>query len=673
MASVPQKPISVVSRAASAIIAALVIVALYWGREVLIPIVLALFLSLILSPLVRTLERVGLGRLFAVLTVFVGLIAGMGGVLWIVGSQAAVVLSELPEYRQNIIEKLRSLHAPFSSAVSQISDAAEHIRDEVSSTTKPSSVAVEVETKGSLSDPKENPARTEPPNDLDADDAGKDAVVEKPPIKVEVVSNEIPYLGLIRELAVPVVHPLATGGLTIVFLAFFLFYREELRDRMLRACGRANIQITTMTLTDAGNRVSRCFAAQVLANAIVGAAIGAGLWAFGVPHATLWGTMAALLRFIPYLGPIVAAMFPVVLCMAVFDGWLHAAFVIIWTVLMDVLSANFVEPWLYAARVGASPTAILVAFVFWGWLWGGIGLLLATPITVCLIALGRHIPALELFYVLMGNEPVLEPELRFYQRLLALDRLDALAEAKRFAEQTSPVQMLDELVLPALAQLEHDRLGGMLDEKRVEHAKLVLDDLIEWIRKQRGGESKDENAPSRPSSQGRRWLLLPDSGSFDSRLAEIIQAYSAAETAECQVVSSDVLASDAVEIAGSAGPAEIVLLAIEPAGINRMLHKKKRLDLAGFSPSLHILLIGAWDSRHLHQQQLQRLGGAQIHATLANLLRHVSGGAGLVPNDQSNSPNPALFEPRPMHVRQDDRHSLQAEKQMGVRASQASS
>ncbi|MBL8880183.1 MAG: AI-2E family transporter [Phycisphaerales bacterium] len=598
----PDAPLpSIVTRAAGAVIAAITIFALFWAREIIIPVVLAIFFSLLLSPLVRRIEQLGIRRIGSVLIVMTALMGLIAGVFWVIGSQAAAVMSELPKYRDNIVAKARNLHFQYSTAISKITSAAENIRSEAANAaTRPAAADLTPENDLAAANGARQPLQ---PTSLPI-------VEEAEPIKVEVVSRESQVWALLRELAMPVVHPIATIGVVIVFVAFFLIYREELRDRVVRACGRANINLTTLTLSDAGARVSQFFVAQVIANLTVGAAIGLGLYVFGIPHAALWGLMAALLRFIPYLGPVLAAVFPVAMCLAMFDGWVHALFVIGWTLLVDVLSANFVEPWLFGSRVGASPTAIIVGFVFWGWLWGGIGLILATPITVCLITLGRYIPAMELFYVLLGNEQVLEPELRFYQRLLALDRREAVADAKRYADQHGVHEMVDQLLSPVLAQIEQDRLNGMLDERRVANVREVVGELAEFIRND--AEVKSSEAGAAGPERRDLWVIVPDTGAFDGCVSQLLAAVARWPEDRIHALSPDALSTDIVEHVRQTGPNGVALVAIEPSGTNRILNKTRRLEMAGFADLIHVVLIGTWKARHAGNQLARKIERAPV-------------------------------------------------------------
>ena len=237
------------------------------------------------------------------------------------------------------------------------------------------------------------------------------------PLPVEVVEPEPQPLQVLRTIIGPLIEPLATGGIIVVVVIFMLIKREDLRDRFIRLVGASDLHRTTEALQDAGKRVGQYLLMQLIVNATYAMPIGIGLWVIGVPNALLWGLLALVLRFVPYIGPIIAAIFPIVLALAVDPGWTMLIWTVALFVAVELISNNVVEPWLYGSRTGLSPVAIIVAAIFWTWLWGPLGLLLSTPLTVCLVVLGRHVPQFQFLDVLFGSEPVLEPHEALYQRL----------------------------------------------------------------------------------------------------------------------------------------------------------------------------------------------------------------------------------------------------------------
>ncbi len=266
--------------------------------------------------------------------------------------------------------------------------------------------------------------------------------------------------------------------MVVIFTIFMLLKREDLRNRLLRLAGLGQLNLMTQALDDASGRVSRYLLMQFLVNTSFGILFGFGLYWIGVPYPALWGTVAAILRYVPYVGTLVAATLPIALSLAVFDGWLRTLLVLILVAGLELITANFLEPWLYGAHVGISSLALLVTSVFWAVLWGPAGLILATPLTVCVVVLGRHVPQLSFLHVLLGDEPVLAAEAQVYQRLLAMDQLEAHAILGHFLKEKPLAELYDSVLLPALSLAEQDRHKGAIDTAREEFLFLSIKEMI---------------------------------------------------------------------------------------------------------------------------------------------------------------------------------------------------
>ena len=254
---------------------------------------------------------------------------------------------------------------------------------------------------------------------------------------VQVQSPAPTPLETLRDVGGPLIAPFATAGLVVVLVIFMLLQREDLRDRVLRLVGGREVARATEAMDDAAKRISRYLLMQLIINVLYGIPVGIGLYFIGVPNPILWGCLATVLRFIPYLGPVIGALFPIALSFAVAPGWTLPLLTVALFVVLELFSNNVLEPWLYGASTGLSPVAVLVAAVFWTMLWGPLGLLMSTPLTVCLVVLGRHVPQLGFFDVLLGDEPALSPEVKFYQRLLARDPEEATELAEEYLEDGS--------------------------------------------------------------------------------------------------------------------------------------------------------------------------------------------------------------------------------------------
>src|SRR6516162_286859 len=448
---------------------------LYFGREVLIPIILAVLLSFLLEPVVRWTRRLRVGRLGAViLTVSIAFFAilGFGAV---VVEEVSSLAAELPSYQYNLETKVRSLPEllPGNSVFRRAGNMLRDLRDELAKFEKQPS-------------PAEAGNRQ---NDTSTQTAPK-------PIPVQLTEPEPGPLQIVETIVGPLLQPLATSGLVIVFVIMILLDREDLRDRLLRLAGRGDLHKTTEAMDDAAQRIGRYLRSQLIVNACCGLPISIGLTLIGIPNAALWGIMTLVLRFIPYLGIAIAASFPLALAIAVAPGWS----LLIWTTLLfvviELVVSNIVEPRVYGDSTGVSSVALIAAATFWTWLWGPIGLLLSTPLTVCFVVLGRHVPQLEFLDVMLGNEPVLSPAESLYQRMLARDPEEATQQAEEFAKENSLAAFFDEVAIPALgrAQVDSDR-GALPQERRrdvTEGFRIMLESLADMAE-----EDSDQSELSR--------------------------------------------------------------------------------------------------------------------------------------------------------------------------------
>ena len=414
------------SLASGLIVATLVVLFLYMGREILEPLVIAALLGFILSPLIRRLRGWGLWRVPSVILTVVFAIAVIAALGSTIVYQVAQLAEELPKYETNLRTKLRALGGGslMSSSLERASDTLKDLQNEISKPAPP--------TPG------------------------------QKPLLVEVRQPEPKGLESIANVVRPLLSPLATTALAILFLLFILLQREDIRDRFLRLAGTADLQRSTAALDDAAARLSRFFLMQTILNAGFGLFIGVGLWLIGVPNAVLWGILAGLMRFVPFVGSIIAAFFPIALAAAVDPGWSMVLATAALFIVAEPVAGHVIEPVLYGQHTGLSAVAVVVSTLFWALLWGPIGLLLATPLTVCLVVLGRHIEALEFIEVLLGDEPALEAEERFYQRLLAGDATEAADQAEEQLKEQSLSAYYDSVPMKALALAQADAAHGKL-------------------------------------------------------------------------------------------------------------------------------------------------------------------------------------------------------------------
>ena len=420
-----------------ALVAGVVAIAtLYFARAVLIPFALAMLVSFLLTPLVRLLEKLRLPRVPAVLLAVLLAMAGAVFIAVRVTSQLVDVTAQFPIYRGNFDGKIASLHKGSNIGLLRATEQINDLSQEMAATL---------------------PGTTRPTQQHNRDSRG---LKSDKPVEVQVVKPS----GGAWEALLTILTPVGIAGVVLVFTVFILLRLEDLRNRFIRLVARNRLTTMTLALDDASQRIGKYLILQFVVNTIFGIAVGAGLHLVGLPNALLWGVIAAVCRFLPYVGAPIAAFMPIVLSVAVFPGWTRSLVIVGLYLVTEIVLANFVEPMLYGANTGISSLAILVAAVFWTLLWGPIGLVLSTPLTVCLVVLGRHVPEMEFLHVLLGDEPVLTPEMHFYQRLLASDLSEARQVLDAFMHERSLLELYDSVVIPALAMAQRDRHQDELDE-----------------------------------------------------------------------------------------------------------------------------------------------------------------------------------------------------------------
>jgi len=424
-----------------------VISALYLARDILIPLAFAITLALILTPAVAWLQKIHLSRVPAVALVMLVTIAVAGGIGWVLFNQLVSVANELPGYRQNIHNKLLAIRAPGKGALGRATESVKELGKELSGTQPP---VVAPAPNGRAARPLPVQVYPEPPNELES----------------------------MRDLVKPFLAPLGIFGIVLIFSVFLLIKKEDLRDRLLRLVGLSKLNVMTQALDDATHRVSRYLVLQLLVNACYGLVSGTGLYLIGIPYAALWGSVAGILRIVPYVGPVVAALLPFTLALAVFDNWTPPLLVFLLFATLEFITGNFVEPWLYGVHTGISALALLVTTVFWAVLWGPSGLILSTPLTVVVVVLGRYVPQFSFLHVILGDEQVLGSEARFYQRLIAMDDQEARAVANLYLEENPLAKLYDAVIIPALTLAEQDRHKGALDQAREEFLFLSVKEML---------------------------------------------------------------------------------------------------------------------------------------------------------------------------------------------------
>lgn len=467
--------------ASSLVVFAIIVAGLYLGREVLIPIAIAVLLSFVLGPLVNFLRRLRLGRAVAVLVSVLfaaGIIAALSTVI---GVQVAELAGDVPRYQRTIERKVEGLR---EGTLGRTMDYIANINRAIHQGGEENKEAAEKAKREQAARDSTRKAEPEPAK----------------PMLVQVEERRPSPLELATTVLSPVAQPLATAGIVLVVLLFILMQREDLRDRLIRLAGSSDLHRTTVAMDDAARRLSRYFLGQLALNSAFGIVIGVGLWIIGVPSPVLWGIFALVMRFVPYIGAFLSAVLPIALAAAVDPGWSMVVATFLLFVIVEPIVGQIIEPLVYGHSTGLSPFSVLVSALFWTWLWGPVGLLLSTPLTVCLVVLGRHVDRLEFLDVLFSNRPALTPIENFYQRMLADDPEEAQEHADLILRECSLSAYYDDVVLKGLELAARDAARGVLTPDQKDEIRASITALVEDL------EEREDAVPDAAAKSGR---LLP--------------------------------------------------------------------------------------------------------------------------------------------------------------------
>ncbi|KQU04853.1 transporter [Methylobacterium sp. Leaf469] len=454
---------------ASCLLVITIAAALYFGRDIFVPVTLAILLSFVLVPAVRLLRRVRVPRALAVMLVVIAAFGALLGIALLIANEAAQLAADLPRYQLTMRDKIASLKEATagSGTLTRVIDMVQDIGAQLQ------------------------------PELKDAVTQGSNGSLDRP-LHVQIAAAKVGFLGTLGAFAAPILHPLATTGLILIFTIFILLQREDLRNRAIRLAGSGDLRRTTAAIDDAVSRLSRFFLAQLCLNIAFGFVIGLGLWWIGVPNPILFGVLAAIMRFVPYVGAAISALLPLVVAAAVDPGWTMVIATAVLFVVVEPIAGHVIEPLLYGHSTGLSPIAVILAATLWAFLWGPIGLVLATPITVCLVVLGRHIERLWFLDVILGDQPALSPPEIFYQRMLAGDPAEAIDQGELFLKARALVTYYDEVVLAGLLLAQEDLARGALDRERQGEVGTSLRTVVTRlgtrpVRRAKGGRAKTGN------------------------------------------------------------------------------------------------------------------------------------------------------------------------------------
>jgi predicted PurR-regulated permease PerM len=573
----------------------LIVAILFLAKTVIVPLVLAVLLTFVLTPVVNAIQRFGLGRLWAVVATVLLTALLLGLVGWVLASQARDLAQELPTHRKEIDEKIAGLKKNQEGTFPKLQKMIREVG-------KGESEADTVHKKDVSKEP---------------------VVVAQPP---EPSSFE-----QLANTAGPILEPLAQTGLVAVLVIFMLIQREDLRNRMIGLLGHGRLMGTTRVLVESAQRLSRFLLTQTLINVGFGAVFALGLLLIGVPYALLWGGLAVALRFVPYIGSIIAAAFPLVLAFAVAPGWTPPVLVLALVLVLELVTANVAEPLLIGHGTGVSPIALLVAAAFWTWVWGPIGLVLATPLTVCLVVLGQNFAPLRYFALLLGNTPPLEPHIAYYQRLLAHDAVEARQIAEKEALAHGLESVCDQVLLPGLALARHDRKYSELsveDEAFVFHSTRDVLESLPDPSPTSSASSLARDADRRPDSPSEPRLATAADGVLilgcpahheaEEISVSMLARLLASDGCRVEPISTRALPSDVEARIEKENPAVVFIAILPPGGFLQARYLCKRLRKRFENLPL---LVGYWGSARHYDKVLVRLRAAGASYVTTSLLQ----------------------------------------------------
>ncbi len=435
-------------------VAVLAIAVLYLAKVLLLPLGFAILFAFLLAPVVAGIERLRIPRPIAAMAVILVFACLLCIATWSLFTQFVAIANDIPTYGDNIAQKMRALHSPSNSAYSRAQRELQQISEELGIANSTGAIP--------------------PPGQTDASPIG---TTPEHPVQVRVVGRPT---GRLDQLG-GVIEPATTALLAVVFTFFVLLQREDLRNRLIHLSGDRNLSLLTQAMSDASRRISRYFLLQVAVNVVYGAIVCAALYFIGLPHAILFAALAILCRFVPYIGAPIAALTPTLLSLAVFPGWSHTALIFGLFVVLEIVTANYIEPRVYGHHTGLSSLAVLIAAAFWTLIWGPVGLILSVPLTVCLVVMGSHIPSLEFLAVLLGDQPVMPLYTAFYQRMLAHDEREASDILQSSLKNESLTAVYDSILIPALTMVEMERQKGELEESTVRFIRNSTSEMVDEL------------------------------------------------------------------------------------------------------------------------------------------------------------------------------------------------
>jgi predicted PurR-regulated permease PerM len=591
----PRVSTAEISRTQPMLVLAVTVLILYFARDLLIPLTFALTLSFLLAPAVSRLERRRVPRVLAVALTCIVAFIGIFSVGYVVARQLLNVANDLPAYRLNIQRKMATVHSPAEQSLEKAFNAVEGISGDITTTAPPSGLQ-------------------QPPTQIQP---------------VRIIDTDRSQLQTTAELLMRFLRPIGTVGVVIVFSIYLLMKREELRHRILLLAGMGRINLMTQALQEAATRISQYLLFQLSVNAAYGILFGSGLYLIGVPDATLWGALAGILRIVPYVGTATSLALPLIVSLAISTTWWPPILILGLFLALELTATNFVEPWLYSTRTGISSLALLAMAIFWALLWGWPGLILSTPLTVCIVVMGRHVPQLSFLHTLLGTDAELSAEALFYERLLAMDQHEARAVANRFLVGKPLVELYDSVLVPALALVEQDRHQGNLDDKRSDFFFLTIGEIVAELTDYHQEEPANSapaitRRPSRPAENDFAVVCISVSDQADELTTLMLSQLMERASHPTLLLSAASVAGEILDSLAAEPTTVVFISALPPFAFSqaRAICQRVRSHLPN-----NRIIVGLWNSPNdpdqTPEQLIERFGSGKPNAIVNSLAQAI--------------------------------------------------
>jgi predicted PurR-regulated permease PerM len=577
----------------TAVIAAVVVCGLYFGRPVLMPLALAVLMSFAIAPLVSLLRHLRLGHIPSVLLSLALALVILSAIGAFVGSQFAGLAADLPRYQTNIGHKIQSIRLSTGhGTIAKLNQTIQILAEQITGS-------------------------------RDQGQSSTGALPEEKPVPVEIRRQSIAPWEVAQTILGPLLEPLATLALVLVFVGFIMLQKDDLRDRFVRLAGSNDMQRTSVALDEAASRLSRYLALQTIINACFGATIGIGLWLIGIPNAGLWALIGALFRFVPYVGVPIAFLFPATLALAVDPGWSMLFSVMALFGGVEAVVGQMIEPFVYGRSMGLSAVAVVVSAVFWTWLWGPVGLLLSTPLTMCFVVLGRHIESLEFLEVMLGDTPALKTEESLYLRMLAEDPDDATEDAEEFLRDSTLAAYYDEVVARALMLAQADVNRGVLDAARQIRIRDAIEGVIANLSERKNdGSIKQVELP--PAWRGGKPVLcIAGRGPLDEAAAMLLVDMLEKYGVGAQVVSSDQASAAQIDTLDVTGVQVVCVSYLEPGTYKNARYQVRRLHKRAVGVPVMAVFWGLGDDHSRYLDSIEATECDVVTTGLKETIHHI--------------------------------------------------